>query len=148
MKPHNRLVRFLGKIRKANGCWEWEGSLDSKGYGVVRMDGKQCVASRVSWEIHVGPIPEGMFICHHCDNPKCVRPDHLFVGSPADNAADAALKGRMRYGEKHGRHKLSEEDVRMIRSSRSTTRQLSRDLGVARSLIYAIRNRLIWRRVV
>lgn len=82
--------RFWAKVEKTEGCWEWTGSKSRKGYGQFN-EGR---AHRVSWEMHNGPIPEGMFVCHHCDNPPCVRPDHLFIGDNAANMRDAFAKGR------------------------------------------------------
>lgn len=86
--------RFWAKVNKTEGCWEWTGAKGRGGYGQLYVDGKDVRAHRVSWELHHGPIPKGMFVCHHCDNQPCVRPEHLFIGDNAANMRDAFAKGR------------------------------------------------------
>lgn len=84
----NSLVDFDGK------CWCWKGQTDRKGYGRIWRDGKRRQAHRVSYELIFGPIPDGMQVCHKCDNPPCVRPSHLFLGTQSDNMKDCTNKGR------------------------------------------------------
>lgn len=96
-----RFFKFVPN-KPQNGCWVWMGSLLNTGYGQLRIGGKQLTAHRVSWTIHHGPIPEGMCVLHRCDHPPCVRPDHLFLGTIADNNADKKAKGRSACGLKHG----------------------------------------------
>ncbi|WP_223643966.1 HNH endonuclease [Corallococcus sp. EGB] len=98
-KRRNIAERFWEKVRKGEGCWEWT-LAHLRGYGVFTANGKHLRAHRVAWELTNGPIPEGVLVCHHCDNPGCVRPDHLFLGSNADNNADRDSKGRQARGAK------------------------------------------------
>ena len=88
-------VRFWKKVQKyqSDECWIWQGSKTSAGYGQLWVDCKQVYAHRVSWEIHYEAIPDGMFVCHTCDNPTCVSPAHLFVGTSSDNVQDMLKKG-------------------------------------------------------
>lgn len=93
--PH---IRFWNNVKiKKNKCWEWIGSKDGKGYGTISSGYKKSPvkAHRISWEIHFGEIPEGLFVLHACDNPGCVNPNHLMVGSQQANAIDMSKKGRM-----------------------------------------------------
>lgn len=106
------------RINPDSGCWEWTASLIGKGYGQFKCaeDPRQQYAHRFSYLIHKGEIPAGKCVLHRCDNPKCVNPDHLFVGSKLDNGQDMQRKGRSTYGEKNTQAVLSAADIRTIRS--------------------------------
>lgn len=91
--------RFWSKVQKGDGCWEWTGARHSFGYGWINRPGRgngKMMAHRLSWELHFGPVAGGRGVLHHCDNPCCVRPDHLFLGSQSDNVRDMWRKGRAR----------------------------------------------------
>lgn len=124
MKPPTPIKeRLLAKLRPVkSGCWEWTGSLRKSGYGRItvptgKMGGRNHSVHRLSWEIFNGPIPEGLWVLHHCDNKICGNPAHLFLGTCKDNVQDCIRKGKMpiRRGEKCPAAKLRESDVVKIR---------------------------------
>lgn len=110
-----------------NGCWEWTGTINKGGYGIIGVNAKQCYAHRFSYAHFKGDLPEGFHVCHHCDNTRCVNPEHLFHGTSSDNARDREKKGR---GAKPYTQKLTEEDVRYIRQSKETDNELAQKFGV------------------
>lgn len=137
-------VRFWENVQKTETCWVWIGGRTHRGlgYGSFYANGQRWQAHRYSWELHNGPIPVGMWVLHHCDNPPCIRPDHLFIGTVSDNARDCASKHRMNMqtrpelfrGERHGRAKLRTEDVIAIRErfhqQGAAKKALAREYGV------------------
>lgn len=100
--------RFWLYVEKTDNCWTWTGATNKDGYGQInsRNATRRILAHRLSWMIHFGGIPSGLFVCHACDNPPCVRPDHLFVGTAMDNMRDMIKKGRAK-----GPEKLTPKDV-------------------------------------
>ena len=139
--------RFFSRfVKLANGCWQWRSHTDKDGYGILPGAHRSIRAHRLSYEIHKGAIPEGMIVCHRCDNPGCVNPDHLLVGTQKDNAQDALRKGRHYVGEKNGRSKLTEENVKEILTSELNDRQLADKFGVTRSTISSVRRGKSWQR--
>lgn len=96
--------RFWGKVKKAGAdeCWEWQAYRTRRGYGAVRSGARAVAAHRIAYELAVGPILGGLYVCHHCDNPPCCNPAHLFLGTQKDNIGDAAKKGRLATGNRSG----------------------------------------------
>lgn len=88
--------RFWKNVRKTAGCWEWRGSNNGRGYGRIMFNRQRTLAHRLAWQFSRGAIPPDMSVLHTCDNPGCVNPDHLFLGTQTDNMIDAAHKGRLR----------------------------------------------------
>lgn len=150
--------KFKTKIVKvdrghATPCWEWSGSRNEQGYGEVWFDGKNRRAHRFSFEVAFGEIIEGLCVCHKCDNPPCVNPDHLFLGTKKDNAQDASRKKRLKpqRGALHKKAKLTLEDVKYIRSHHVPNvvgyKRIAKKFGVSESLIYRIVKRKNWAHV-
>jgi hypothetical protein len=113
--------RFFEKVDITPGCWLWKAYSDNLGYGKIGTVGKKtALAHRVSWELHHGPIGAGLLVCHHCDTPSCVNPNHLFLGTDQDNMNDRGAKGRTNrpQGTKHHSAKLTEEKVLELRIRR------------------------------
>lgn len=147
-------VRFWKRVIKSDGCWIWRGSLFSNGYGklMVYADkppsfGACVIAHRVSWQIHHGNIPDGLWVLHRCDNRACVNPDHLFLGTRQENMDDMKAKFRQTFGEGHPAAKLTDEDIRDIRkrfATGETHRQISLSYPVNRETIGRIVRHQSW----
>lgn len=150
-------VRLLANVVKAaNGCWLWSGHKVSKkpnnNYGRIRYNGKNVLAHRVSWELRNGKIKKGLCVCHKCDTPSCVNPDHLFLGSHKENMRDSIKKGRLSIviskGEKNGRAILTAEQVIAIRADKRTPyRIISQEYGVNLTRISQIKLRKTWKHI-
>jgi hypothetical protein len=94
MPPKGSAAPFWSRVDTSGDCWEWQGARVSKGYGSLAIEGRAATAHRRSWELTYGPIPTGMHVLHRCDNPPCVRPDHLWLGTNTENVYDSMAKGR------------------------------------------------------
>lgn len=129
--------RFWNKVAKSEGCWEWTASRSAWGYGKFGLGGRGkgwVFTHRFSYEIANGFIPQGFDVLHKCDNPPCVRPDHLFLGKDAENHADMVSKGRSNFGERHPLAKLTGEQVLEIRTlGKSIPRGRGRNSGGGRA---------------
>jgi hypothetical protein len=132
----------MARINKVeSGCWKYQGHLDKGGYGYIR-DGKKELVHRVAYRHFRGTIPEGIFVCHTCDNPSCCNPKHLFLGTPNDNMQDKVHKGRQAHthDEISGHCKLSVEQVQAIRQDTRSILVIAKEYGVVKSTISGIRN--------
>lgn len=146
--------RFWALVQKGDDCWEWIGNTTKDGYGRMKRTGESAgtYVHRISWEFHFGAIPAGLKVLHHCDNPPCVNPKHLFLGTDKDNSDDKMRKGRhvASPGEKNGSSRLSKSDVVAIRTRhKNGERQsvLSREFKVSDVTISRIVRRLNWQSV-
>jgi hypothetical protein len=148
LKPTPIDKRFWQYVNKTGDCWLWIGAKKATGYGYTSLSGKGVRAHRASWEIHRGPIPDGLCVLHKCDNPPCVNPDHLFLGTQQDNMTDKYNKGRQNIpsGQAHYNCKLSISDRQFIKEYPRTHMKdgsgakLAKMFGVAPSVISTIRN--------
>ena len=143
--------RFYANVQKTDSCWVYLKSIEGCGYGRMCINGKTVGAHRVSYLIHNGSIPEKMFVCHKCDNPSCVNPEHLFLGTPKDNTEDMMKKerGSLRRGRHHPCAKLTETEVREIFNLSGTLsqRELAKKFKVTQGLITNILNHGSWKSV-
>jgi hypothetical protein len=134
MGPHSWANRYWAKVdvREADQCWHWLASRNNKGYGSFWLDGKLAKAHRVAWELEYGAIPIGQCVCHVCDCSSCVNPNHLWLGTNADNIKDRDQKGRRAppQGTKNGRAKVTSSDVLQIRELYANGAYTYRELGV------------------
>lgn len=158
IKKHAELVslvkRFFDKVEicreDKRWCWIWTSALDQNGYGLFWFNGRSVYAHRFMYEISIGKIPEGMDVLHVCDTRNCVNPRHFFVGTQTDNNADMYRKGRVSYGERSGRAKLTDRVVAQIRRMwclGMTQKDIAGIFGVDSTTIWSVVHRKTWRRV-
>ena len=150
------VARFWSKVDRGTGCWTWTGHLHRNGYGYFHIGSyetrKALLPHRVSWELAFGPIPVGLCVCHRCDNRVCVNPDHLFLGTHAENLADMRAKGRspgppVLRGAAHGRAKLTEDQVHAIRKGYASGKRIAdlvSEFGSHKSTIWRIVHNRGW----
>lgn len=159
------IKRFFAKVDKSGDCWEWRGSLAPNGYGQFFRKSGSRQAHRISWELENGPIKNGLFVCHHCDNRKCIRPSHLFLGTHSDNMRDMERKGRgnlearkraaktmlrkrrVLRGEENTQRKLTKEQAELAKAcprKRGAATRMAEAFGVSLTVITDIRNGKRW----
>jgi hypothetical protein len=149
--PVEQYIKFWLKVKKTSedGCWNWTGYKNAEGYGAVQWNGKLDRAHRISYRLFHGPIPPGILVCHHCDNPPCVNPKHLFLGTNQDNTDDKVEKHRHTWctGSEHPNAKLDELKVleikRLLRYE-ITQSVIAKQFGVSCGTIKAIRQKKSW----
>lgn len=129
-------------------CWEWVGRAGAAGYGQFRVGKTQFNANRVAYAIANGCTPQGLFVLHSCDNPRCVRPKHLSLGTPLDNANDRGARGRHAIGERAGLARLTEAQVVAIRRSTKPPQEIAEALGVSTSCIKHVVRGRTWRHLL
>lgn len=149
LRPTRRTIlplepRFWSYVAVSGGCWPWLGGTDDDGYGQFLYKGNAVRSHRVAWIFTFGEIPNGLRVLHTCDNPPCCNPDHLFLGTQANNNADMVAKGRQRilYGEAHGSAKLTTNDVaamrRLFACGFMTRSELAAEYNLDYSTVYYI----------
>ncbi len=147
--------RFWKYVKKTKGCWEWTAYKNARGYGQITINKQTIVASRFSYELLIGPIPEGLCVLHTCDNPSCVNPKHLWLGTREDNIHDMEEKGRGVHngtpGEKHPMAKLNWKKVNKIRkmynAGKYFQKELAKIFSVTRSNISCIVRKNSWKNI-
>ena len=147
--PVERFWKFADK-KSDKECWEWTGRKNYKGYGDMKIQNNHILAHRYSYEINIDTIPKSTCVLHHCDNPACVNPSHLFLGSIQDNNMDRDEKGRKALGEKNGRSKLTLDQVKKIKHFifiGKSDSELARQFRVWHTTIRAIRIGTTWSHV-
>lgn len=160
-QPRSLTFRLWSRVDKSadpDGCWLWQGSVNDRGYGQVRDEpvgnairGIKITTHRAAWTLTHGTIPEGMGVCHRCDNPRCVNPSHLWLGTHAENLGDMKTKGRAARGDRSGTARLNSNQVRVIRKVLTAGGCARTDLAVlvdvSTSTIDNIANNLTWRHI-
>ena|SRR3990167_5931190 len=143
-------ARFWAKVEKTDGCWEWTGAR-SNGYGQFSVNSKPAWAHRVAYELTYGAIPDGLLVCHHCDNGRCVRPDHFFLGSIKDNAVDMANKLRGTIGPRNRHCRITAQQAVAVRITYRTARgdlsRVAREIGISMDHAKAIGRGVFWKHV-
>lgn len=146
--PHTErdLLNFWRRVDKSGNCWLWTGAtFDERGYGVFTLRRRAVRAHRFIWHAVSGQnIPDGMVVRHRCDNPRCVNPEHLELGTQQENVADRQARDRTARGEVNGNSKLTSSQVLAIRSDLRGARPVAKCFCVSRSIVQKIRQRKVW----
>ena len=144
---HDRIAARLSlySIPEPNsGCWLWTANYDKGGYGRIKYKGRDIGAHRASWIIYRGSIPPGAFVCHKCDVPECINPDHLYLGNHRENMQDKCTRNRQARGEGNGQSKLTSEQVLQIKSDPRIHRIIAASYGIHRVTVSKIKRGKKW----
>lgn len=147
----NDLARLRSYTIEADGCWAWLGSKTKDGRPVIWFRGRLRMASIVAHTLYIGDVPDGIEVCHRCDNPECTNPEHLFLGTRRENIDDAMSKGRIKKGERHGMAILTDTDVLAIRRlgrRGESSGPLAALFGVSEETIRKIKNGRAWKHLI
>lgn len=138
-----------GRYDNATGCIVWTGATDKNGYGKITVKYKVLRAHRVAYEEHIGAIPDGLVVCHRCDNPACINPRHLILGTHADNIADrdAKLRHVPAPGESNGMAKLTDDDIRAIKTATGSQREIAAAFGICQQNVSQIKRGIRWKHI-
>lgn len=154
MKQNNLSILYTKCIKQPNGCWIWTAGKTSRGYGMMNYQNKKQYAHRLSYQYSKGPITNGLHVCHSCDNPSCINPDHLWLGTNYDNILDKMKKGRAktarRLGSQNHYAKLDEQQVKEIKSllGKISHSKLAKQYNVSKSTINAISAKRNWSHIL
>lgn len=149
-QPQDVAERFWRYVTKTDTCWLWTGATRPNGYGVLSIQNRAVRVHRISYEMHFGPIPAGLLVCHRCDVRNCIRPDHLFLGTYRENNHDMMAKDRFARGERAKAAKLTAADVIAIRrqyTEGATMQALAERYGVSLVQVHRIIHRKRWQHV-
>jgi HNH endonuclease len=151
--PQERFFKAISNETDNNNCWLWIGCLSKQGYGIFHVNKKTMMTHRYSWILHYGEIPEKMFVCHKCDNRKCVNPEHLFLGTNHENVIDMLKKGRKNpiKGSRHPSAKLNENDVIKIKiliKEGVILNKIAKMFNIGKRQISYIKNNITWKHVI
>jgi hypothetical protein len=139
--------RFI--VDQETKCWNWIAAKSAAGYGQIGFNNRVIYAHRFSYELRYGSINQGLCVCHKCDNPACVNPDHLFLGTHQENSSDASKKGRFnpKKGEDNPRSKLTKQIILLIRADHRSHRAIGKDYGISNRNVSSIKRRETWRHI-
>ena len=132
------------KVDSHTGCWLWLGAKISSGYGVARYNGANAYTHRVSYETSNGDIPDGLFVLHKCDNPSCMNPEHLFLGTQRENMQDMKEKDRHLYGQRNGNARLTDASAKAIKNMSGTHSSIADKFNVSRRTVGFIKSGATW----
>jgi hypothetical protein len=132
-------------VQSVDGCWGWCGSIGNSGYGRLKVNRQLMQAHRYSFILNRGEIPLGFLVCHSCDNPLCTNPDHLFLGTSADNMADKVAKGRQPNGQQIWTNKLTKEQILAVRKEPGRHADIAAKYGLDRSYVSKIKRLESWK---